>query len=596
MSEPAAEAVHADELASVAAMVLVQADFAGGSSASCLGHGWVTEDQGAVSVGFTSTLRLPAGHANGPLTLELVVEPWAGSPEVLGQLVNIRTRNYALASFVVTEPTTLRLQIPRDYQQPGVPIDLALEYPCFVCPAVLGIGGDERMLALTLRSLCVTAGNAGAEPYAAERPIQPAVDGANPVTIQFDLANPDERGRVLCDGFHVADDGTVWTGALVSHMAFEQPQGGSMLFRLSLIPLCFNGGPGLQRLTVIMDGFVVGQFRPNTETTLTMLLPAELLMRSAGHRVSIVTPDAVRMSRFKPGKTEALGFAVDWVELEDAARWADAAKQIRPAEAGSATVTTFNRFNHMPLAELENAFEGGLDLPNLFRKFESVGDSCTFGLAQRKAGVEVLNLLRFANTPVVSLLKGLRSGFSAATDKAAITVEKDSANELVVWIRRYGIRWHTFQYETSTTAAKVYEDHVVKLAYLRRKFLEGFRSSQKIYVLARLNSRRYRRAVPTASGVMYWEAPLKDLLLSEVMAIWQELNRERANTLLYILPSDAAHPSGTVEQLAPTLMRGYVDGGVMRAVMDLSAWDYSDWVRVLANAWLSRPAPTQALH
>jgi hypothetical protein len=191
------------------------------------------------------------------------------------------------------------------------------------------------------------------------------------------------------------------------------------------------------------------------------------------------------------------------------------------------------------------------------------------------------------------LLKGLRSGFSAAIDKDAITVDKDSADELVVWIRSYGIRWHTFQYETSTTAAKVYEDHVVKLAYLRRKFLEGFRSGRKIYVLTRLNSRRYRRVVPNASGIWYWEEPLKELQLSEVMAIWQELNRERGNTLLYILPSDGTHPSGTVEQLTPTLLRGYLNVNVMRAMMDISAWDHSDWARVLANAWLARSTSTQ---
>jgi hypothetical protein len=596
MSELVAEAAHADALASPASDTLLWADFAGGSGASCLGQGWMTEDQGAVSVGFTSTLSLPGGGATVPLTVELAVEPWAGSPEVLCQLVNIRMGDHALASFVVTQPMTLQFAVPRDLQEPGVLVELALDYPCFVRPAVLGTGGDERALALTLRSLHVTAGNDGMEPHAVPPPVQPAASEANPVRVQFDFTNPDHRGLTLREGFHVANDGTVWTGAPVSRMAFEQPQDGAMLLRLSLIPLCFNGGPGLQRLTVILDGFVVGQFRLNTETTLTMLLPAELLARSTEHHVSMVTPDAVRMSRFTPGKAEVLGFAVDWVELEAAARWADAAGQIRPSEIGSATVATFDHFNRLPLPELEGALGDGLDLPNLFRKFESIGDSCTFGLAQRKVGVEVLNLLRFANTPIIGLLKGLRAGFSAATDKAAITVEKDTANELVVWIRSYGIRWHTFQYETSTTAAKVYEDHVVKLAYLRRKFLEGFRNGQKIYVLARLNSRRYRRAVPTASGVTYWEAPLKDLQLSEVMAIWQELNREQSNTLLYILPSDTAHSSGTVEQLTPTLLRGYLDVRVMRAVMDLSAWDHSDWARALANAWLSRSVFAQALH
>jgi hypothetical protein len=65
---------------------------------------------------------------------------------------------------------------------------------------------------------------------------------------------------------------------------------------------------------------------------------------------------------------------------------------------------------------------------------------------------------------------------------------------------------------------------------------------------------------------------------------------------LYILPSDTAHSSGTVEQLTPTLLRGYLDVRVMRAVMDLSAWDHSDWARALANAWLSRSVFAQALH
>jgi hypothetical protein len=504
---------------------------------------------------------------------------------------------HALASVVVTQPTTLAFQIPRELQQPGQGIELSLDYPCFVRPSLLGIVGNEQALALTLRSLRVTSEKNGRPRPAALPPAPPAATAPNPAIHRHDLSSPEDRARVLRDGFHVAEDGAAWTGAPVSRMAFAPCQGEPMLLRLSLIPLCFNGGPGLQRLTVILDGFVVGQFRLNTETTLTMLLPAAVLTTGrAEHRLSLVTPDAVRMSRFTPGKAEALAFAVDWVELEPALRWAQAAAQIRPSEVGAAAIVTFNRFNRVNLTELESSLGDGLDLPKLFRKFENIGDSCTFGLAQRKVGIEVLNLLRFANTPIAGLLKGLRDRFAAATDKDAITVEKDSAAELVVWIRRYGIRWHTFQYETSTTAEKVYDDHVVKLAYLRRKFLEGLRGGQKIYVLARLNSRRYRRAVPSAAGVMYWEAPLKDLQLSEVMAIWQELNRERENTLLYILPSDAAHPSGTVEHLTPTLLRGYIDGRVMRAVMDLTAWDHSDWASVLANAWASRQSPALTTH
>jgi hypothetical protein len=47
----------------------------------------------------------------------------------------------------------------------------------------------------------------------------------------------------------------------------------------------------------------------------------------------------------------------------------------------------------------------------MIREFESLGDNCGFGLAQRKAGAELLSLLRFANTRLNALLLGLDEAF-----------------------------------------------------------------------------------------------------------------------------------------------------------------------------------------
>ena len=68
-----------------------------------------------------------------------------------------------------------------------------------------------------------------------------------------------------------------------------------------------------------------------------------------------------------------------------------------------------------------------------------------------------------------------------------------------------------------------------------------------------------------------------------MLPVYAALNESGRNWLLWMVPADAAHPSGVVEVLLPGLLRGYVD----RFAPQEDAHDLSlaAWTRVGEAAW-----------
>jgi hypothetical protein len=181
---------------------------------------------------------------------------------------------------------------------------------------------------------------------------------------------------------------------------------------------------------------------------------------------------------------------------------------------------------------------------------------------QRKLGAEPLGLLRFAFIELPLLLNGLRSGFEGLGDPntTEVTVEgKD--REFLVRESVYGMTYHTFQYEGQMSLDTVRQQQATRLNFLKRKLMEDIGQGEKIFVIKRS---------PT-------------LRPEEVLPVYTALNELGRNWLLWMVPADAAHPSGTVETLLPGLLRGFLDRfAPLEDAHDLSI---SGWTAVCEAAW-----------
>ena len=198
----------------------------------------------------------------------------------------------------------------------------------------------------------------------------------------------------------------------------------------------------------------------------------------------------------------------------------------------------------------------------LMTRFESLGDNCEFGLAQRRVGAEPLGLLRFSYIELFQLLRALRSGFAGLGDPGATRVSTEGPDsEYIVRDANYAITYHTFQSPEHLSLEAVTAQQATRLAFLRRKLLEDIVNGEKILVVRRGDTLRPE----------------------EVLPLYTALNDRGRAWLLWIVPADPAHPSGTVEMLLPGLLRGYVD----RLAPNDNAHDLSleAWLAVCAAAW-----------
>jgi len=207
----------------------------------------------------------------------------------------------------------------------------------------------------------------------------------------------------------------------------------------------------------------------------------------------------------------------------------------------------------------------GLRLPELAAGFESIGDNCEFGLVQRRCDTEPLGLLRFTGSLSNDIVRGIDREFEGIGEPEDITprLEGEAGNrEFMIHERKYGLIYHTFVYEGERTADLMRQQEATRLKFLRRKFLEELDAGEKIFV--------FKRGTPIAE--------------SEILPLFLALNRRRPNTLLWVVPEEPGHPSGSVEVLMNGLLKGYID----RFAPGDNAHDFSfeAWVKLCVNAYL----------
>jgi hypothetical protein len=601
-----------------------------GDSGAFRRDGWAGQEAEAVwTAGPRSTLVLPSLPAGRTHILDLDVEPCLALPLVKAQLLRVSVNGRQIGWTRVSGSSQIACRIAPDMTKPGAPVEVTFEHPCFIRLDLLGRKQENRPLAIRFFNVRLydEASAAAADQVAPLRrglkPVMlstaeasPAAEPVpaelgKPVKHEFGVGKPGER--FLREGWQPDADGLFWTAAQVSHVELPplpgpgSPGTGVRRLRLDLTPVIVEHRLPSQRMAVILDGLLLGQFRLKGETALSVQLPAEIGGDGRTVPLTLVLPDAMPTRGFANGGPEqAFGVALESIAIEPAPpRLRQAAEQRGDGLVDPPPVAVSARFLDLDAEALRDAIQAelGVKQAELMAGFESMGDNCAFGLAQRKAGAEPLGLLRFANTPLRSLLRGLADGFKAATVAADVELYLDDSKprEYMLRIARYGIRWHTTIHEpdTGADAGAVANEQKVKLSFLRRKFQEGLKTARKVYTLVRHEPVRVEvvmappgapdKAVGHLQLAPVWDPPKAyeaspgPLCAAEAMTVLLELNRSGPATLLYFVPCTDGRRAGTVELLAPGLMRGYMASFVMLTARDDP--NDLDWIRVAANAW-----------
>ena len=118
---------------------------------------------------------------------------------------------------------------------------------------------------------------------------------------------------------------------------------------------------------------------------------------------------------------------------------------------------------------------------------------------------------------------------------------------------------------------------------------EALRAGRKIATISRAEPRKHPIPLPFAGEPDVWEEKPERLRFAEVLPLFLRLNDYGTNTLLYLTRCSHNRRSGTVELVAPGVMRGYVDDFVILPEMEMK--DHAAWLRIAVNAWLLDQGP-----
>lgn len=208
---------------------------------------------------------------------------------------------------------------------------------------------------------------------------------------------------------------------------------------------------------------------------------------------------------------------------------------------------------------------GGLSDRELMLQFESIGDSCEFGLVQRKHGAEPLGLLRFSGVPVRHLVRALENRFEGTADPDQIGLQVENG-EYMVKLRKYDLVYHAYVLDGEMDPAELHQREVRRTGFLVQKFLADLESAAKILV--------FRQNEP--------------VLAHDLVMLRAALSRYGRSTLLWVQETSPGHPPGTAELADEQLVLGYVRWLSPR--QDAHNIDHASWLSLCRQAGdLCRP-------
>ncbi len=172
----------------------------------------------------------------------------------------------------------------------------------------------------------------------------------------------------------------------------------------------------------------------------------------------------------------------------------------------------------------------------LMMRFESLGDNCELGFAQRAYGAEPLSLLRWCNVPPGALLKALEARFAGLGEPQNLVLKQNRRGVLDCSDTVFGLLGHAFVRAEGADLDAIHARECQRLQFLKAKLVDELEAGEKIFVYKRA------RSIPQA----------------QVERLFGAVRAYGPNTLLWVVVSDEQHPSGLVEVLRDGLLKGYI--------------------------------------
>jgi tetratricopeptide (TPR) repeat protein len=188
----------------------------------------------------------------------------------------------------------------------------------------------------------------------------------------------------------------------------------------------------------------------------------------------------------------------------------------------------------------------------LFKRFESLGDTCEFAMVQRMFQVDQVSLLRWAATSPENLVKALSNRFEGVGDPEH-TIVAISGDEFTTEDRRYLMHSHTFTSPAAEPLEVFAPEQCRRLQWLRRRLIDNLTAASKIFV--------YK-----------YEDGLSDSDVSNIYTALCCYCPEIA--LLCVKLEESGHPCGTIQLVRGGLFVGYID---RFSTVDISV---SAWIRL----------------
>ncbi len=309
-------------------------------------------------------------------------------------------------------------------------------------------------------------------------------------------------------------------------LTLPRPQTDAALVLLVTVePFVFPPLVRQQTLRVQANGITLRLARMPHRTIFACRLTPAVLGDRNDIELTFDHPDVIRPDMVS-NSTDSRFYSIGFVSLS----LLETPLEIPAARLTSAPVAA------MPVPPPLNSLADG----ELLGYFCSLGDNCEFGLAQRRAGIEPMDLLRFSGMQYKTLLEGIAGGFAAVEDCEQFDLQLFSHNdrrEYVSKIRLYQLESHSGIFEGEMNAVRLLSRELKKFKVLRRLFLADLAQSNRIFL--------YKSN--------YFDAG------TDLSALFHTLRGWGNATLLFVVRADPAHPPGTVEMIEPGFMRGYID-------------------------------------
>ena len=355
-------------------------------------------------------------------------------------------------------------------------------------------------------------------------------------------------------GWNVGEDGFTWTLREESALSLPKPSsrhGGFV--ELMLFPLTRPTGPQSQRVRVWANGESLGETCLTSPALVGFYFPA--LSRYDDQLViTIQHPDRFKQSP----EADAPDFAVAVKSIRVLELQEPLARSVSVSSRAWLPDATMD--HQCLVAAAEEAT--GITVHELMTSFQLLAGDCEFGGVQRACGSDPLGLFRFAGASPFSAIDILDSKFNGIGQDLDPYVAEHGNREWMMRDRRYGLGYHTRMSANEVSREQVTRAERRKVSFLCRLFLEELEVHQTIFICADR-----------------FDSPPEAML-----PLFLALTRYGRNTLLWITRAVGAQQVGSVEEVLPGLMRGYIDRFTPHAVG--SKPSLSGWLSVLANAWL----------